>query len=155
MGQLEMVLAKNMFMFFILSVFWASSVAVDVQGSTNTKLFTGNQALDSGTVGFGLGLGASVLGSALLGGQGGCGRKRREAQGTDQRFFLGGGNNCGNSYPSNNGNYNNGDNYNNYPSNNYPSNNYPSNNYPSNNYNNGNHHNAGNSYGCSCTSLSF
>merc|ERR1711892_967298 len=159
MGQLEMVLAKNMFMFFILSVFWASSVAVDVQGSTNTKLFTGNQALDSGTVGVGLGIGASVLGSALLGGQGGCGRKRREAQGTDQRFFLGGGNNCGNSYPSNN--YNNGNNYNNYPSNNgnYKNgnnyNDYPSNNYPSNNYNNGNHHNTGNSYGCSCTSLSF
>merc|ERR1711915_792228 len=49
---------------------------VDIQDATNTntKLFTGNQALDSGTLGFGLGVGASVLGSALLGG--GCGRRK-------------------------------------------------------------------------------
>merc|ERR1711915_723342 len=105
---------------------------VDIQGptNTNTKLFTGNQALDSGTLGFGLGVGASVLGSALLGG--GCGRRKRDAQG-DTRFFL-----CGNnynSYPSNN--------YNNYPSNNY-------NQYPSNNH--GSHYNTNR---CSCTSLSF
>merc|ERR1712226_888901 len=78
--------------------------------------------------------GASAILPALLGGSGGCGRKKRDAQETDQRFFLGGGNNCGNNY--NNGNY-------------YPSNNYPSNNYPSNNYNNGN------SYGCRCTSLTW
>merc|ERR1712228_1126073 len=106
----------------------------DIQGptNTNTKLFTGNQALDSGTLGFGLGVGASVLGSALLGG--GCGRRKRDAQG-DTRFFFGG-NNCGN-------------NYNSYPSNNY--NNYPSNNYnPSNNH--GSHYNTNR---CSCTSLSF
>merc|ERR1711915_536097 len=109
---------------------------VDIQDATNTntKLFTGNQALDSGTLGFGLGVGASVLGSALLGG--GCGRRKRDAQG-DTRLFLGG-NNCGNnfnSYPSNN--------YNNYPSNNY-------NQYPSNNH--GSHYNTNQ---CSCTSLSF
>ena len=122
---------------------------VEVGGSTNTKIFTGNQALDSGAIGFGLGVGASAILPALLGGSGGCGRKKRDAQGTDQRFFLGGGNNCGNNY--NNGNYYPSNNYpsNNYPSNNYPSNNYPSNNYPSNNYNNGN------SYGCRCTSLTW
>ena len=125
---------------------------VDIQGptNTNTKLFTGNQALDSGTLGFGLGVGASVLGSALLGG--GCGRRKRDAQG-DTRLFLGG-NNCGNnynSYPSNNYNTYPSNNYNNYPSNNY--NNYPSNNYnqyPSNNH--GSHYNTNR---CSCTSLSF
>merc|ERR1711915_328642 len=72
---------------------------VDIQGptNTNTKLFTGNQALDSGTLGFGLGVGASVLGSALLGG--GCGRRKRDAQG-DTRLFLGG-NNHGSHYNTN------------------------------------------------------
>ena len=39
---------------------------VSPQNSKNTKLFTGNQALDSGALGFGLGVGATVLGSALL-----------------------------------------------------------------------------------------
>merc|ERR1711915_1163829 len=83
---------------------------------------------------------------------GGCGRRKRDAQG-DTRFFLGG-NNCGNnynSYPSNNYNSYPSNNYNNYPSNNY--NNYPSNNYnqyPSNNH--GSHYNTNQ---CSCTSLSF
>ena len=35
---------------------------------TNTKLFTGNQALDSGALGFGLGVGAAVIGSGLING---------------------------------------------------------------------------------------
>ena len=150
-----------------------SSEAVEVQGTTNTKLFSGNQALDSGTLGFGLGIGASVLGSALIGGaQNGCGRKKRDAQGTDQRFLLGRGSNCGNNYntgnnyPSSNGNNynypsNNGNNYN-YPSNNgnnyiYPSNN-QGNNYNTGNYNNGNqgnNYNTGSYNSCSCTSLSI
>merc|ERR1712176_869893 len=65
---------------------------------TNTKLFSGNQALDSGALGFGLGLAASAVVPSLLGG-GGCGRRRRSAQnkdGTNTKFFLG--NNCGPSY---------------------------------------------------------
>merc|ERR1711973_163152 len=102
---------------------------VSSQSNTNTKLFTGNQALDSGTLGFGLGVGAAVLGSSLLNGAANsnpCGkRSRRSAQNSkDTRFFLGGGGtNCNyNTYPSNN--------YNTYPSNNY-------NTYPSNNYNTG------------------
>ena len=116
---------------------------------TNTKLFTGNQALDSGTLGFGLGLGAAALGSHLLNNAANsnpCGKRKRSAQNSkDTRFFLGGGgNNCNyNTYPNNN--------Y--IPSNSYPSNNYntyPSNShntYPSNNYNTGG--------GCRCTSLSW
>merc|ERR1712107_82364 len=112
--------------------------------NTNTKLFTGNQALDSGTLWFGLGLGAAALGGALLNNANSnpCGKRKRSAQNKDSRFFLGGGgSNCNyNTYPSNN--------YTTYPSNNY--NTYPSNNYntyPSNNYNTGS--------GCRCTSLSW
>merc|ERR1711862_956752 len=131
--------------------------------STNTKLFTGNQALDSGALGFGLGVGAAVIGSGLISGAANsnpCGkRRRRSAQNKDSRFFLGGGgSNC--NYPSSNNNY--------YPSNNHVSN-YPSNNhvthYPSNNHNSGsynNNYNSGsynNNYnsggGCQCTSLSW
>ena len=130
---------------------------------TNTKLFTGNQALDSGALGFGLGVGAAVIGSGLINGAANsnpCGkRRRRSAQNKDSRFFLGGGgSNC--NYPSNNNNY--------YPSNNhvtnYPSNNhnthYPSNNhntyYPSNNHNSGSYNNNYNTGGgCQCTSLSW
>merc|ERR1712211_157959 len=122
--------------------------------NTNTKLFTGNQALDSGTLGFGLGLGAAALGGALLNNANSnpCGKRKRSAQNKDSRFFLGGGgSNCNyNTYPSNSNNYNTypSNNYNTYPSNNYstcPSNNY--NTYPSNNYNTGS--------GCRCTSLSW
>ena len=88
--------------------------------NTNTKLFTGNQALDSGTLGFGLGLGAAALGGALLNNANSnpCGKRKRSAQNKDSRFFLGGGGSNCNTYPSNN--------YNTYPSNNY--NTYPSNN---------------------------
>merc|ERR1711988_847419 len=139
--------------------------------NTNTRLFSGNQALDSGTLGFGLGVGAAVLGSSLINNHNNnpCGkRRRRSAQNKDSRIFFGGGSNC--NYPSNN--Y--GSSSNTYhPSNNYgsssntyhPSNNhgssssnqyvsssnshqsYPSNSissYPSSNYNS-----------CQCTQLSF
>ena len=120
---------------------------------TNTKLFTGNQALDSGALGFGLGVGAAVIGSGLINSAANsnpCGkRRRRSAQNKDSRFFLGGGgSNC--NYPSNNNNY--------YPSNNHVS--YPSNNhnthYPSNNYNSGSYNNNYNTGGgCQCSSLSW
>merc|ERR1711973_547215 len=126
--------------------------------NTNTRLFSGNQALDSGTLGFGLGVGAAVLGSSLINNHNNnpCGkRRRRSAQNKDSRIFFGGGSNC--NYPSNN--Y--GSSSNTYhPSNNYgsssnsyhPSNSYgsssssfhPSNNYGSSSYNS-----------CQCTQLSF
>merc|ERR1711988_1111728 len=73
------------------------------QSNTNTRLFSGNQALDSGTLGFGLGVGAAVLGSSLINNHNNnpCGkRRRRSAQNKDSRIFFGGGNNC--NYPSNN-----------------------------------------------------
>merc|ERR1711902_365198 len=69
----------------------------------DTKFFTGNEALDGGIVGLGAGLlGGAVLGGVLGGGNNnGCGRRKRQAPGEDQpgtRFFglenlLGGGNN--------------------------------------------------------------
>ena len=139
--------------------------ALGVPGpQTNTKLFTGNQALDSGALGFGLGVGAAVIGSGLINGAANsnpCGkRRRRSAQNKDSRFFLGGGGGSNCNYPSNNNNY--------YPSNNhvtnYPSNNhnthYPSNNhnthYPSNSHNSGSYNNNYNTGGgCQCTSLSW
>merc|ERR1711911_410043 len=111
--------------------------ALGVPGpQTNTKLFTGNQALDRGALGFGLGVGAAVIGSGLINGAANsnpCGkRRRRSAQNKDSRFFLGGGgSNC--NYPSNNNTH-------------YPSNNYNSGSY-NNNYNTGG--------GCQCTSLSW
>ena len=128
--------------------FLMQMTGVSLQNS-NTKLFSGNQALDSGTLGFGLGVGATVLGSALLGGAANnnpCGKRKRSAQNSkNTKFFLGSNNNCNTGYPSNN--------YNTYPSNNY-------NTYPSNNYNTGcnscgssNHYNSGG--GCRCTSLTW
>merc|ERR1712240_452537 len=91
-----------------------------------------------GVLGLGAGLlGGAVLSGALNGGNSGCncGRRKRQAPGEAEpgtRFFgletlLGGGsnNNCG----CNCG-------YNNYPQNNYPQNNYPQNNYPSSSNNN-------------------
>merc|ERR1711915_763888 len=87
--------------------------------NTDTRFFTGNEALDGGI----LGLGAGLLGGALLGGGSGgcnCGRRKRQAPGEDKpgtRFFgldglLGGGSNnnccnCGYNSGYNNG-YNNG-----------------------------------------------
>merc|ERR1711953_559443 len=140
--------------------------------NTNTRLFSGNQALDSGTLGFGLGVGAAVLGSSLLNNNNNnpCGKRRRRSpqNSKDTRFFLGGNNNC--NYPSNNygsssNNYHPSNNYGSssnthHPSNNYgsssnthyPSNNYvsSSNSYPSNSISSSNNYNR-----CQCTLLSF
>jgi hypothetical protein len=99
-----------------------SLVRLQDSGNTNTRLFTGNQALDSGSLGFGLGVGAAVLGSSLLNNHNNnpCGKRRRR-DALDTKFFLGGNNNC--NYPSSNTHY---------PSSNYgsTSNTY----YPSNNF---------------------
>merc|ERR1711988_1011976 len=149
-----------------------SPVRLQDSSKTNTRLFSGNQALDSGTLGFGLGVGAAVLGSSLLNNNNNnpCGKRRRRSpqNSKDTRFFLGGNNNC--NYPSNNygsssTNYHPSNNYGpssntHYPSNNYgtssnthyPSNNYvsSSNSYPSNSISSSNNYNR-----CQCTLLSF
>merc|ERR550534_3194924 len=71
------------------------------QSQTDTRFFTGNEALDGGILGLGAGLlGGAVLGGALSGGGGnGCGRRRRQADGTNTKFLGalsgGGGNGCG------------------------------------------------------------
>ena len=158
-----------------------SLVRLQDPGNTNTRLFTGNQALDSGAVGFGLGVGAAVVGSSLLNNQNHnnpCGKRRRRRNAQDTRFFLGNNNNCNypssnTQYPSNNygsssNTYYPSNNFvsssNTYPSNNYPSNNYvsssntyPSNNYPSNNYVSSSNSYPSTNYGssCQCTQLSF
>merc|ERR1719317_1708579 len=73
------------------------------QKEVDTKFFTGNEAIDGGIVGLGAGLlGGAVL-SGVLGGGGnnGCGKRRRKADGTNTKFLgalLGGGSgvcNCG------------------------------------------------------------
>merc|ERR1711872_275246 len=68
----------------------------------DTKFFTGNEALDGGIVGLGAGLlGGAVLGGVLGGANNnGCGRRKRQADGTNTKFLgalLGGsgGCNCG------------------------------------------------------------
>merc|ERR1712013_202534 len=68
------------------------------QKEVDTKFFTGNEAIDGGIVG----LGAGLLGGGVLGsGNNGCGRRRRQADGTNTKFLgalLGGGSgdcNCG------------------------------------------------------------
>merc|ERR1711953_1153047 len=127
--------------------------------NTNTRLFSGNQALDSGTLGFGLGVGAAVLGSSLLNNNNNnpCGKRRRRSpqNSKDTRFFLGGNNNC--NYPSNNygsssNNYHPSNNYGSSSNTHYPSNNYvsSSNSYPSNSISSSNNYNR-----CQCTLLSF
>merc|ERR1711953_863379 len=140
--------------------------------NTNTRLFSGNQALDSGTLGFGLGVGAAVLGSSLLNNNNNnpCGKRRRRSpqNSKDTRFFLGGNNNCNhpsNNYGSSSTNHHPSNNYGtssntHHPSNNYgtssnthyPSNNYvsSSNSYPSNSISSSNNYNR-----CQCTLLSF
>merc|ERR1739844_20230 len=72
------------------------------QADTDTRFFTGNEAIDGGILGLGAGLlGGAVLGGALNGGGNGCGRRRRQADGTNTKFLgalLGGGSggcNCG------------------------------------------------------------
>merc|ERR1711953_254377 len=125
-----------------------SPVWLQDSSKTNTRLFSGNQALDSGAVGFGLGVGAAVLGLSLLNNQNNnnpCGKGRRRRNAQDTRFFLGSNNNC--NYPSSNTQYHPSNNYGSSSNTYYPSNNYvsSSNSYPSNNY--------GSS--CQCTQLSF
>merc|ERR1711881_199381 len=82
----------------------SSSSSVSGSQDANKKLFgitSGNEAIDGGIVGLGLGaLGATVLGGALNGGGGGgggysgCGRRRRDAQSGEERFFLPSGGSC-------------------------------------------------------------
>merc|ERR1711970_1376684 len=58
------------------------------QPETDTRFFTGNQALDGGIVGLGAGLlGGAVLSGALSSGSNGCGRRRRQAEGTNTKFL--------------------------------------------------------------------
>merc|ERR1711872_792868 len=69
------------------------------QPGTDTRFFTGNQAIDGGIVGLGAGLlGGAVLSGALSGGtNNGCGRRRRQADGTNTKFLgalLGGSSGC-------------------------------------------------------------
>merc|ERR1712179_684265 len=81
----------------------ASSASVDTtntkQSQTDTRFFTGNQALDGGILGLGAGLlGGAVLSGALSNGGNGCGRRRRQAEGTNTKFLgalLGGGGSSG------------------------------------------------------------
>eukprot|EP00092_Neocalanus_flemingeri_P032855 GFUD01035732.1.p1 GENE.GFUD01035732.1~~GFUD01035732.1.p1 ORF type:complete len:230 (+),score=48.22 GFUD01035732.1:62-751(+) len=128
------------------------------QSDVDTRFFgltSGNQALDGGILGLGAGLlGGAVLSGALNGGgnSNGCGRRRRQADGTNTKFLgallggLGGGSggcNCGRKrrqapgedqpgtrffgldtlLGGGNSNCCNCGSSNNYPSNNYPSNN--------------------------------
>jgi len=72
------------------------------QKQVDTKFFTGNEAIDGGIVGLGAGLlGGAVLSGVLGGGNNGCGRRKRQADGTNTKFLgalLGGGSggcNCG------------------------------------------------------------
>merc|ERR1712002_926313 len=72
------------------------------QKEVDTKFFIGNEAIDGGILGLGAGLlGGAALGSVLGGGNNGCGRRRRQADGTNTKFLgalLGGGSggcNCG------------------------------------------------------------
>merc|ERR1739844_377292 len=72
------------------------------QADTDTRFFTGNEAIDGGILGLGAGLlGGAVLGGALNGGGNGCRRRRRQADGKNTKFLgalLGGGSggcNCG------------------------------------------------------------
>merc|ERR1712038_651704 len=83
------------------------------QSQTDTRFFTGNEAIDGGILGLGAGLlGGAVIRGALNNGGSGCGRRRRQADGEDQpgtRFFglFGGGsnnNNCCNCGYNNNNN---------------------------------------------------
>merc|ERR1719308_432077 len=85
------------------------------QSQTDTRFFTGNEAIDGGILGLGAGLlGGAVISGALNNGGSGCGRRRRQAAGEDQpgtRFFglFGGGannNNCCNCGYNNNNNNN-------------------------------------------------
>merc|ERR1712079_37844 len=68
------------------------------QSQTDTRFFTGNEAIDGGILGLGAGLlGGAVISGALNNGGSGCGRKRRQADGTNTKFLgalLGGNSGC-------------------------------------------------------------
>merc|ERR1712243_61955 len=83
----------------------SSSIGSSVSSSTNTKqsqtdtrFFTGNEALDGGILGLGAGLlGGAVISGALNNGGSGCGRRKRQADGTNTKFLgalLGGSSGC-------------------------------------------------------------
>merc|ERR1719446_1875025 len=68
------------------------------QSQTDTRFFTGNEAIDGGILGLGAGLlGGAVISGALNNGGSGCGRRRRQADGTNTKFLgalLGGSSGC-------------------------------------------------------------
>merc|ERR1712002_690871 len=68
------------------------------QTQTDTRFFTGNEALDGGILGLGAGLlGGAVISGALNNGGSGCGRRKRQADGTNTKFLgalLGGSSGC-------------------------------------------------------------
>merc|ERR1719400_2177028 len=58
------------------------------QSQTDTRFFTGNEAIDGGIFGLGAGLlGGAVISGALNNGGSGCGRRRRQADGTNTKFL--------------------------------------------------------------------
>merc|ERR1719400_2643921 len=68
------------------------------QSQTDTRFFTGNEAIDGGILGLGAGLlGGAVISGALNNGGSGCGRRTRQADGTNTKFLgalLGGSSGC-------------------------------------------------------------
>merc|ERR1719308_184873 len=68
------------------------------QSQTDTRFFTGNEAIDGGILGLGAGLlGGAVISGALNNGGRGCGRRKRQADGTNTKFLgalLGGSSGC-------------------------------------------------------------
>merc|ERR1712038_1462205 len=68
------------------------------QSQTDTRFFTGNEAIDGGILGLGAGLlGGAVISGALNNGGSGCGRRRRQPDGTNTKFLgalLGGSSGC-------------------------------------------------------------
>merc|ERR1711936_1316224 len=73
----------------------SNGATITKQSGTDTRFFTGDEAIDGGILGLGAGLlGGAVLGGALNGGGNGCGRRRRQADDTNTKFLgalLGGG----------------------------------------------------------------
>merc|ERR1719308_127377 len=68
------------------------------QSQTDTRFFTGNEAIDGGILGLGAGLlGGALISGALNNGGSGCGRRKRQADGTNTKFLgalLGGSSGC-------------------------------------------------------------
>merc|ERR1719342_441336 len=58
------------------------------QAQTDTRFFTGNEAIDGGILGLGAGLlGGAIISGALNNGGSGCGRRKRQADGTNTKFL--------------------------------------------------------------------